>query len=273
MNAPAHPNGPAPGEIPPSIGIVGGVGPWVDALLIRKLLEKQSAMGRNRDQDAFPVLIGQFGCIIGDRTRYLESLAAGDPLPNPAVAAAAIGRMLVASGARVIGVPCSTFHAKPIFTRFLAGMASCQHVRVVHLIETTMAHLMRSNPECHRIGLLSTLGAGAQGVYSEPLRESGLQPIELSHDEQERVHDAIYNPAWGIKSGRAAQDRYAQARLTLRRAVSRLADLGAEAVILGCTELPLALDAADLPLHDPLDCLASGLVEAYLSEFPAITGA
>jgi aspartate/glutamate racemase len=54
----------------------------------------------------------------------------------------------------------------------------------------------------------------------------------------------------------------------LKAAARRLQELGAEVAILGCTEIPLALqqsDVPDLPLDDPLDSLARALVDAYRS--------
>jgi hypothetical protein len=58
--------------IPVSIGIIGGMGPWVDPLLLEKLLVHQSALGMRRDQEAIPLLLAQWAPLVEDRTEYLD---------------------------------------------------------------------------------------------------------------------------------------------------------------------------------------------------------
>jgi len=254
--------------LPAAIGIIGGMGPWVDPLLLRKLLEHQAALGMRRDQEAVPVLLAQYPELIEDRTEYLVSLARGAPLDNPAVNVARIARMLVASGAGVLGIPCNTFHAAPIFSRFEEEMAGVE-VELVHMIRATLAGIT-----ARRVGILSTNGTYLHRIYAGPIAERGLEPVTLPYQcapgqrgpSQNDVHAAITSTEWGVKSGCEARLGYPAARAVLKAAARRLQELGAEGVILGCTEIPLALeqsDVPDLPLVDPLDALARGLVEAY----------
>ncbi|MEK7405142.1 MAG: aspartate/glutamate racemase family protein [Acidobacteriota bacterium] len=258
-------------SLPASIGIIGGVGPWVDALLLRKLLEYQTVLGMRRDQDAIPTLLAQFAALIEDRTEYLMSLERGGALENPAINAARIARMLAASGARVLGIPCNTFHAGPIFSRFAQEVAGLTGLPIVHMVQATIADILAARPEVHRVGILSTNGTWLHRIYSAPLEAAALQAVTLPLEAptaptQNDVHHAITNTEWGIKSGREAWRGYPRARAILKAAALRLQQLGAEVAILGCTEIPLALaqaDVPDLPLQDPLDSLAKGLVDAY----------
>ena len=259
-------------RLPAAIGILGGMGPWVDPLLLRKLLEYQAALGMRRDQEAIPTLVAQYPELIEDRTEYLASLEGSAPLENPAVNVARIARMLVASGACVLGIPCNTFHAPPIFGRFEEELAGLQGVELVHMVRVTLDSIV-----ARRMGILSTNGTYLHRIYSGPIAERGLEPVTLPYapspehrqgpgPSQNDVHEAITSTEWGIKSGREARAGYPAARSVLKAAVRRLQELGAEAVILGCTEIPLALEQADvpdLPLLDPLDALARGLVDAY----------
>jgi len=243
------------------------MGPWVDPLLVRKILEYQVTLGMRRDQDAIPLLLIQFAGLIEDRTEFLTS----GSVENPAVQVARIGRMLAANGARVLGIPCNTFHAAPIFTRFEQELAPIQ---VVHMIQATLRDL---RPGLRRVGILSTNGAYLQRIYSGPVVARGLEAITLPYQapggigfslSQNDVHQAICHPEWGIKSGNESQAGYPKAKAVLKAAARRLQELGAEVAILGCTEIPLALqqsDVPDLPLDDPLDSLARALVDAYRS--------
>jgi aspartate racemase len=256
-------------RLPAAIGIVGGMGPWVDPLLLSKLLEYQAARGMRRDQEAVPVLLAQYPELIEDRTEYLASLGGGVPLESPAVNAARIARMLAASGACVLGIPCNTFHAQAIFSRFEKELAGVEGVEVIHMVRATLAAIT-----ARRIGILSTNGTYLHRIYSGPIAERGLEPVTLALESsperagphQNDVHHAITNTEWGIKSGSEARRGYPAARAVLKAAARRLQELGAEVLILGCTEIPLALEQTDVPevpLLDPLDALARGLVDAY----------
>lgn len=279
--------------LPVSIGVVGGMGPWVDPLLLRKLLQFQARLGMRRDQEAIPVLLGQFAPLFEDRTEYLASEGSGE---NPAVAAARVAEALIEAGARVIGVPCNTFHAPAIYGRFeqeIAGLIRRRGVRLVHLIDATIEWISAAFPGARRAGILSTNGTYLHRIYSDRLAQRGFQPVTLAYEPrvfssseqaarrdaiaaerlaplQNDVHHAVTSVEWGIKSGRRAADGYPAAKAVLAAAARRLAEAGAQIVILGCTEIPLALresDLPDLPLADPLEALAEGLVEAWRAMF------
>jgi aspartate racemase len=276
--------------LPPSIGIIGGVGPHVDAVMMRRLLACQDAV---RDQEVIPTVTAQFAGLIGDRTDFLRALGSESPARNPAEGAAEVARSLVACGARVLGIPCSTFHASPILDRFRELIADllegAETVEWVHMIDAAVADVREGLPEAGCVGTLSTNGTCLEGVYANAIADAGLEPLalpllerEFSEAEQterrdrilEReleiaqndVHHAIYHPQWGIKSGREAASSFPTARSVLVIGARALAEKGAQAVILGCTELPLALRPVDVPeiaLVDPLDSLARALVDAF----------
>ncbi|MDI9455038.1 MAG: aspartate/glutamate racemase family protein, partial [Spirochaetota bacterium] len=82
---------------------------------------------------------------------------------------------------------------------------------------------------------------------------------EPDRESRERVHDAIYNQRYGIKA-RAPVSR--EALTILIEEAYKLHERGAEALILGCTELPLALtgETISLPLIDPTVVLARSAI-------------
>ena len=92
------------------------------------------------------------------------------------------------------------------------------------------------------MGILATSGTLAVGLYQQALIEVGLTPVLPIEDEIAQIMDAIYG-ASGIKTCGASAGNRAQ----LAAAGERLLERGAQALILGCTELPLALNDGDLP--------------------------
>jgi len=95
----------------------------------------------------------------------------------------------------------------------------------------------------------------AVGLYQNALCDTGLTPVGPTPEEVERMTDAIYGPE-GVKA--AGATAYACNRF---QAVGQaLIDRGAQALILGCTEIPLALRDGDLPV--PLIASSQALAEA-----------
>lgn len=238
------------------IGIVGGVGPLAGLDLQAKIVAQTVA---GRDQEHLPVLSLSWPGPIVDRTEYLL----GQVAANPAHALLAQLRLLAAAGATVAAIPCNTAHAPAIFDIIRAGVAGSP-LRLLHLIEETAAHLAAAHPGLWTVGVLSTTGTWRARLYPQLLEPRGLRVAVPDAALQETIHAAVYDPAHGIKSvGRAT------ARADLERGIAALRAAGAEAVILGCTEMPLAFPErryAGLPLIDPTLLLARALIRAVAPE-------
>jgi aspartate racemase len=111
-----------------------------------------------------------------------------------------------------------------------------------------------------RVGVLGT--KGALRLYREYLAAQALGLVGLSPEDQERFMEALYR----IKGG----DTGPQAKAEMRSLAQRLIAEGAEAVIAGCTEVPLVLGPADLKAEfiDPGDLLARRCVAVCLGMEP-----
>lgn len=237
------------------IGVVGGVGPFAGIDLLGKIASQTVA---EKDQDHLTVLNWSQPDQIVDRTEFLL----GEVTQNPAFALAAQVQQLAKMGAGVVGIPCNTAHAPRIFNQIRAELAAAKcDVLLLHMIEEVGRFLQEQFPGANQIGVLSTTGTYRAGVYAAVLEPLGftavLPPITL---QTEKIHPAVYDPAYGIKA-RGIVTELARANLLL--GIETLKVAGAEAVILGCTELPLAyhkLTIAGLPLIDPTLILARALI-------------
>lgn len=237
------------------IGIVGGVGPFAGLDLQRKILDQTAAA---RDQDHLPVISISWPGLISDRTEYLLGRIA----ENPAYAILDQLRLLSGAGATVAGVPCNSAHAPAIFDVVRAGVAGFERpLRLLHMIEETAAHLQARYPVLSTIGVLSTTGAWQARVYPAVLEPLGFRVVVPDEALQVgAIHPAVYDPAFGIKAAGHVTER---ARANLERGILSLRKMGAEAIIVGCTEMPLAFTESEfegLPLIDPTLILARALV-------------
>ena len=241
---------------PAIIGIVGGVGPLAGLDLQAKIVAQTIA---GRDQDHLPVVSISWPGPIPDRTEYLL----GQVAQNPAAPILEQLRLLAAMGATVAAIPCNTAHAPAIFDVIRAGVAElARPLRLLHMLDETANHLITRHSEAQSIGVLSTTGTWQAQLYPTLLEARGRRVVVPDAALQETIHAAIYDPAHGIKSaGRVT----ARARADLEWGIVALRAQGAEAVVLGCTEMPLAFAAGEfegLPLIDATWVLARALVGA-----------
>ena len=247
--------------------IGGGVGPMAGVALHVRII--QNTLSGGSDQGHLDLRHFSRSADVTDRTEYLLGRQAVSPAEGMArtivMAAAGLG-----GHDAVIGVPCNTFHAPAIFRPFtdrvaVIAKASGVSLQVVHMLDETMALLKTvvpgsDFPGTGIIGLMSTTGTRASGVYDSLLAGAGFAALHVDDADQAVLHAAIYDPAWGIK---ATGQPGARATETLRGLAGKLADRGARAVILGCTELPLALTESSIcgiPLVDPVLALARAMI-------------
>lgn len=239
------------------IGIIGGVGPLGGLDIYKKIIEETIAVS---DQEHLPVMLYSFPNLIGDRTEFLN----GNSTVNPALAMAEITRKLESAGVTVVGIPCNTAHAKPIYSVFEQELARTnQKIKVIHLINETVSYMKALYPTA-KVGILATSGTRNSGLYRDLLLNAGFEVVEPSEEWQVRVHDAIYNEEYGIKAVSAPVTN--KVRLELHSAMDELKKGGAEIIVLGCTELPLALPENDhngMNLIDPNRILARALIYAF----------
>ena len=254
-----------------TIGIVGGVGPYAGLDLAKKIFDNTAAQ---HDQEHLDVLLINSPRLIDDRTNYILAVRDGKVSTDPATDPANPGRGIVAcirklaaAGAEVVGVPCNTAHAPLIFDVVEREVAAqLPGIRLLHLVRETVAAVREFLPQGGTIGLLATPGTYASGVYQTHVEEVDLyghyRLLEPDEEGKSRIRDAIYDTSYGIKIKPAPVTCRAIDSLTAE--VWRLHERGAKAVIMGCTEIPLALDgrAFSFPLIDPAVAFARALIHA-----------
>lgn len=219
------------------IGIIGGMGPLATADLFEKITLHTRAQ---RDQDHLRVLIDS-NTGIPDRT---AALLHGGEDPAPQLVASAV--LLEKMGAEVLVMPCNTAHS------FYDAITAAVRVPVLHMIRLTAQALRERGVAA--AGLLATDGTIQTGIYQETFAGTGIRLLTLEGADQQAIMDLTYR---GIKAGDLHHDP-----APARRAMEELLGRGAQTLILGCTELPLAakLYHLDYPFTDPTLELALGAI-------------
>ena len=139
--------------------------------------------------------------------------------------------------------------------------------RFAHIIEPGAAYIRHRLPQARTSGDVTPKGTYATGLYQDALSAAGFVPLFPDEEGRERVQQAISNTAYGIKA--QSNPVTPEARAALLAEAEKLVGQGADAVILGCTEIPLALTEPDLhgvPLLDATKVLARALIIAFAPE-------
>ncbi|MES2032605.1 MAG: amino acid racemase [Pseudomonadota bacterium] len=198
-----------------TLGVLGGMGPAATLDFLAKL---QAATPAARDQDHLRVLV--------DLNPQVPDRNAGDAAPGPVLAAMARG--LVGQGAEVLAIACNTAHAYADDVRS-AGVPLIDMIAVA--CEAAAATGAR------RVGVIGT--PLALTLYTGRLATMGLEAVVPDADGQAVFMALLYR----IKAGDLGA--------AVAEGMRDVADsLGADAVIAGCTEVPLVVETLDVPLID-----------------------
>lgn len=135
-------------------------------------------------------------------------------------------------------------------------------IPVLHIADATALELLKAGVKT--VGLLGTAFTMEQDFYKGRLSQQfGLNVVVPDADDRQLVHTIIYQELCLGKIQPASKQTYLEI-------VERLVQQGAEAVILGCTEIGLLLQQSDtdIPLFDTMVIHAQAAVEWALSEPP-----
>lgn len=195
-----------------TIGILGGMGPRVTVLFEQMLVDRFSG----GDQQ-IPTIVTINDGSIPDRSQFL--LGRGqDPVPRLQDNI----RRLELLQAEIIAIPCNSASTIPIFGRLESTATLLELPRLV--VERALAISAR------RVCLLATEGTIKSRTYQDLCTAAGIECVVLSMSDRQKISAVIS----AVKSGANVRAR-AKARMALRQ----IRTLNVDAVILGCTELPV----------------------------------
>jgi len=214
------------------LGVIGGMGPAATVAFLARVQALTPAEG---DADHIRILC-DINPQVPDRNRAPE--AATKVLGDMAMA-------LVQAGAQVLAMPCNTAHAQA------AGIRSLRTPFIDMIAETTAVAVATG---AKKIGVLAT--PGGEALYTSALAGKGAKIVRLTGADRDAFMGCIY----AVKRGDVGKGPRAE----MKRLAAKLISGGAQAVIAGCTEVPLLLDTADVsvPLIDSAEVLAEACVKA-----------
>ena len=221
------------------IGILGGMGPEATSDLFQKIIRNTEVI---RDQDHLRVLIDN-NPKIPDRTPAILD-SGEDPVPIMIETA----KNLEKAGANFIIIPCVSAHY------FIKELEEATVIPVISIIDEVAEEIEKRLPDIQRIGLIATTGTVKAALFQDRLRGIGVEVlVPLPKDQENLVMSAIYGES-GIKAGFLSLENKKKIQMASEALIKR----GAQGIIGGCTEVPLAVNQADIevPFLDSLNILA-----------------
>lgn len=225
-----------------TIGLIGGMS-WVSTAHYYDAINRETAR-RLGGQHSAPMLIHSV-----DFEPVAAMQSAGD-WDGAGRLLAGIAAGLEAAGAGIIGLATNTMHIGA------PQIVAALRVPFLHIATPTAEALLADGIE--RVGLLGTRFTMEKRFYIEELERAGLEVLvpDLGITNlngiiyEELVHDIVRE----------------ESRRTYVEAIARLQGRGAEAVILGCTEIGLLIDdsVSAIPTYDTTQLHALALVDGAL---------
>lgn len=210
---------------------------------------------RIRIEEHLPVLLASIPNEIADRTAYLL----GQIAENPATALLKVVLLLEHAGSKQIGIACNTAHAAQIFEPMLSVLKEKgSQAEIVHMVDEAVLSIRSHPANIQRVGLLCTSGTYKTGIYQNRLEAEGLHPVVLDFD----LHEALSQRAIYMIKASGSDIPQVPVEL-LNKAITILKNLGAQAIVLGCTELGMIEDRLDfdgLAVFNPNLILARTLI-------------
>jgi len=222
------------------LGILGGMGPAASAEFVNRLIAQTPA---TCDQEHIPFVLWN-NPQIPDRS---TSMRAGDNKPLPFLLEGI--QVLKMAGCDRIVIPCNTAH-------FWFNDIVKMHLGIIHIVDSVASALRDVDVTNTTIGIMGTQATVELGLYQTRLNDQGWNCIVPSEEEM----STLVQPAIDlIKSGKLEQSHP-----MFMSVVDSLIARGAHAVVLGCTEIPLAVREDNyngIPLINSIDSLVKAAIK------------
>jgi aspartate racemase len=221
------------------LGVLGGMGPAASAEYVARLVAQTTA---SCDQEHIPFVLWNEPRI-PDRSTSIRN---GDDKPLPFLLQGI--QVLKAVGCSMVVIPCNTAH-------FWYDELVKLKVPIVHIVDS-VANELRDINVVGTIGVIAT-----QGTIQSELYQNRLTDWACIVPTQEEITTLVQPSIELVKAGNLVKSR-----TMIMSVVDSLISRGAQAVVLGCTELPLAVRDTNqngIPLINSID----SLVKAVLKEF------
>ena len=200
-----------------TVGILGGMGPYASANMYKLMVElAQKEFKAEQDNDFPPIIIYSLPLDGFDETGIVDKKLVLNQLIGGA-------KRLREAKCDFFVIACNTVHYYQDELRDNIG------IPLLSIVDETIYEVEKQGIK--KIGLLTSDSTASLKIYTQKLKKLGIEAICASEDEQKELNNLILE----VMGGRLN----IQNKGRLLMVAKSLVDRGAEAIIIGCTELPL----------------------------------
>ncbi len=226
------------------IGLIGGLG-WPSTEIYHRLINED--VGRRLGGAHSARLV-----IWSEDFEHVSALQRSGDWAQAGLVLAGGAQALERAGAELIAITANTMHLVADDVR------AAVDIPLIHLMEVVAG--AASAAGLKRLGLLGTKYTMTSRLYPDVCEPLGIEVIVPDEDDQECVHDVIYDE---LTHGRVPP----AAKYAVTEVADRLVDAGADGVVLGCSELGLVLapGSLDVAVLDATALHSRAIVDAALA--------
>lgn len=204
------------------VGVIGGLGPMATAKFLEIIINNTKA---EKDQDHVDLIVCQYSSI-PDRTAFILD----DSKENPVYEMIEAAKFLEKAGVSFITMPCNTA------TYFYEEIKKNISVEMINIVLETVNYC--KNEGFKKVGLIATDGTIKSGIY-EKYADGEIDVFLPNADVQKKIMSVIYDDV---------KQNIFPSSDKINDILEYFKDNGCDAIIAGCTEISVALDA--LNIHD-----------------------
>lgn len=229
-----------------TIGILGGMGPEASANLYLKMIKyAQHKYGAVQDFDYPPIIIYSLPLWGFDETGIVDQETVKKQLIDGV-------KKLESAGCELIIIGCNTVHV------FYKEMQSSVKIPILNIIEETEKEVSKFNYK--KVGLFASESTTKTKLYQNKFKEKGIEVIQPNKEQQKILNRVIEH----VMGGNQKIDDI----IVLKDIARDYLKKGAEAIVMGCTEIPLAINQShtDIKLFDTIEIIVQSAVDFSLKD-------
>ena len=229
-----------------TIGILGGMGPEASSTLYARMIKYiQTRFGAEQDTDYPPIVIYSLPLSGFDETGITNEQLVSRQLIEGV-------KKLEMAGSDLVIIACNTVHL------FYDQMQNAVNIPVFNIIEETKKRVAEAGIK--QIGLFASETTGRLSLYQNNFSDSGIKVFSPDRSQQNALNLVIRH----VMSGSQGEED----REVLIQIARNFREKGAEAVVMGCTEIPLALNQShtDIRLFDTIEIIIESAVNYSMME-------
>ncbi len=229
-----------------TIGVLGGMGPEASSNLYTKMIKyAQHEYGAVQDYDYPPIIIYSLPLIGFDETGIVD----GDLVKKQLVEGVV---KLESAGCDLIIVACNTVHL------YYKEMQSAIKVPIFNIIEEAKKKVRDQGYK--KVGLFASENTNKLKLYQNEFADSNIEVISPNTEQQKVLNRVIEHVMGG--------NQKAEDTILLKDIARDYIKQGAEAIVMGCTEIPLAINQTqtDVKLFDTIEIIVRCAVDYSLKK-------